>query len=249
MTFARTEYYEIAAVIAYGSLFALWERLRPAHDRRAGDWRRNAIAIGVLVVGLALARTGVKAAVESSGLATWLVAQPWRRWPKLAQIVTAGVLLDFSLYWLHRLMHTRAFWNAHKWHHSSEQLTWVSGLRTSAVHVALFAVPQILIAFYVFPFSIADIGMASAGGVFNQFFIHANVRLPLGPLEYVLVTPQNHRRHHALVEGVAHGNYATVYAFWDRLFGTYVDYRELPKNYPLGIGEPAEPTPRMLIGI
>ena len=62
------------------------------------------------------------------------------------------------------------------------------------------------------------------------------------------MTPQNHRRHHALVEGVAHGNYGTVYSFWDRLFGTYVDYRELPRNYPLGIGERGDVV-RMSIGV
>jgi sterol desaturase/sphingolipid hydroxylase (fatty acid hydroxylase superfamily) len=248
MTFARTEYYEIAAVIVYGTLFALWERWRPAHDRRPTDWRRDLLAIGALIVGLQLARNGLAATIEQSGLAAWLAAGSWRSWPKIAQLVAAGVLVDLALYWLHRLMHTRFLWNAHKWHHSSEQLTWVSGMRTSMVHVLIFAVPQVLIGFYVFAFSPSELGMAAAGGVFSQFLIHANVRLPLGPLEYVFVTPQNHRRHHALVHGIAHGNYATGYSFWDRLFGTYVDHRDLPRNYPLGIGEQGDAV-RMVIGI
>jgi sterol desaturase/sphingolipid hydroxylase (fatty acid hydroxylase superfamily) len=249
MQFDRYEYYEIAAILGCGTLFTLWERWRPAHDlRRREDWRRDLLALAVLAVGIYLARAGLKAGIEASGVASWLAAQPWRRWPKAAQIFTAGLLVDFSLYWIHRLMHTRWFWNAHKWHHSSEHLYWLSGLRTSVVHVALFAVPQVLVAFYVFPLTLADIGMASASGVFTQLFIHANIRLPLGPLEYILVTPQNHRRHHALVAGIAHGNYGTGYAIWDRLFGTYVDYRSLPRNYPLGLPERGD-TLRMSIGI
>jgi sterol desaturase/sphingolipid hydroxylase (fatty acid hydroxylase superfamily) len=249
MTFDRPEYYELTAAVAYGTLFALGERWRPAHDvRRAADWRRDALGLVILVLGMWMVRRGVGGLVEASGLDAWLRTQPWRRWPKPVQIIASGVLVDFCLYWVHRLMHTRAFWNAHKWHHSVEHMYWLAGLRTSFVHAFLFVAPQVLVGVYFFDFSLTEVGQGAATGVFIQFFIHSNVRVPLGPLEYVFVTPQHHRRHHALVEGIAHGNYATAYAFWDRLFGAYVDYRKLPRNYPLGIGERGD-TARMIIGI
>ena len=49
---------------------------------------------------------------------------------------------------------------------------------------------------------------------------HANVRLRLGPLRWVLVTPQSHRIHHAPDPQYRDTNYGVVFSIWDRLFGT-----------------------------
>jgi sterol desaturase/sphingolipid hydroxylase (fatty acid hydroxylase superfamily) len=115
-------------------------------------------------------------------------------------------------------------------------------------HGLLFAVPQVMFGFFVFRVGPVALGITAAVGVFVQYFIHSNLNVPLGPLEWIFVTPQNHRRHHALVEGVRHGNYGTTFSFWDRLFGTYVDWRDLPRNYKLGLGE-RDRTARMIVGI
>jgi sterol desaturase/sphingolipid hydroxylase (fatty acid hydroxylase superfamily) len=62
--------------------------------------------------------------------------------------------------------------------------------------------------------------------------IHANVRLPWGPLRRVLVTPDFHHWHHSSDDEAIDKNYATQFAFLDRLFGTAVESDRLfPQNY------------------
>ncbi|MFI4904937.1 MAG: sterol desaturase family protein, partial [Burkholderiales bacterium] len=53
------------------------------------------------------------------------------------------------------------------------------------------------------------------------YFIHANVRLPLGGLTRVVVGPQAHRIHHSLEDAHADRNFAAVFPLWDILFGTF----------------------------
>ncbi len=249
MLFEHYEDFEVTAVWTLGVVFSVWESRRPAHAiSRKADWRRDALALLVLIVGVNASRLGIQQAVRASGLDVRLASGSWNRWPVALQLVVAALLVDLSIYWVHRFMHTRLMWNAHKWHHSIEQLYWFAGNRTSLVHAFLFAVPQIVFGLFVFKFSAVQIGLISCFGIFMQYFIHSNLHVPLGPIEWILVTPQNHRRHHAYVAGAPHGNYASTFAFWDRLFGTYVDWRDLPHDYPLGLGE-RDKTARMAIGI
>lgn len=68
---------------------------------------------------------------------------------------------------------------------------------------------------------------------------HANVRASLGPLRYLIVTPQSHRVHHSLARGHRDRNYATHFPVWDMLFGTQQRGRD---DYPVtGVDDPAFP--------
>jgi len=62
------------------------------------------------------------------------------------------------------------------------------------------------------------------------------VRLPLGPLRYLVGSPTLHRWHHAKDRDA--GNYANLGPWLDVLFGTYY----CPKTEPVALGVPA-PTP------
>jgi sterol desaturase/sphingolipid hydroxylase (fatty acid hydroxylase superfamily) len=57
-----------------------------------------------------------------------------------------------------------------------------------------------------------------------SMFNHANLRLP-GPVERALrlliVTPQIHETHHSAHRHDYDTNFAFVFSFWDRLFGTH----------------------------
>ncbi len=52
------------------------------------------------------------------------------------------------------------------------------------------------------------------------FFIHANVRWRLGPLEWLISTPAFHHWHHTLAEP-RDRNYASMLPWMDWIFGTY----------------------------
>ena len=54
-----------------------------------------------------------------------------------------------------------------------------------------------------------------------QFWVHTRHVPELGWLEYVFITPSNHRVHHAQNDCYVDKNYGGVFIVWDRLFGTY----------------------------
>jgi sterol desaturase/sphingolipid hydroxylase (fatty acid hydroxylase superfamily) len=82
-----------------------------------------------------------------------------------------------------------------------------------------------------------------------QFFIHTELPLRLGPLEWVLNTPTHHRVHHATNATCLDKNFGGVLIVFDRLFGTFVT---APKNEPLRYGivgaAPTDNPARILFG-
>ena len=72
-----------------------------------------------------------------------------------------------------------------------------------------------------------------------SFFIHANVRFRLGPLERVISSPAFHHWHHTNDEH-RDRNFAAIFPFLDVVFGT----AWLPKHWPpvYGIDAKVPPT-------
>ena len=79
----------------------------------------------------------------------------------------------------------------------------------------------------------------ATASLFYQRFFHANIRTDLGPLRYVLVTPQSHRIHHSSAAEYHDANFGTIFSVWDRMFGTqHPSHREYP---PAGLANRAVP--------
>jgi len=75
---------------------------------------------------------------------------------------------------------------------------------------------------------------------FYSRFYHGNIRTNLGPLRYLLVTPQSHRVHHSVEARHFDTNFGAILSIWDRLFRTrYRGDHEYPrtgiadKSFPL----------------
>ena len=67
---------------------------------------------------------------------------------------------------------------------------------------------------------------------FQAVLNHCNVNVRLGPLRYVIVTPNVHHWHHSLDQEALDKNYAAHFAFLDYLFGTAVkSQRAWPSDY------------------
>ncbi|MBT1063925.1 sterol desaturase family protein [Bowmanella sp. Y26] len=143
--------------------------------------------------------------------------------------VLAFVLYDFFYYWNHRLGHEmNVLWAAHVVHHSSEEYNLTTALRQSSS--SLFS--------WVFYLPMAVLGitpeMFIAVGSLNliyQFWVHTRHVPKLGWLEWILVTPSNHRVHHAQNQRYIDRNYGGVFIVWDRLFGSFQE--ELEDDPPL----------------
>jgi sterol desaturase/sphingolipid hydroxylase (fatty acid hydroxylase superfamily) len=128
---------------------------------------------------------------------------------------------DFCYYWMHRASHRmRWFWCNHAVHHSSNELNLSAAYRLGIfgkqMGTLLFFVPLVFLG--LSPQSVYEVMTLN---LLYQFWLHATWIPSLGPLEYVLNTPQAHRIHHACNEEYIDGNYGGVLIVFDRLFGTY----------------------------
>lgn len=178
----------------------------------------NSLSTGVLSTSTGLLTKGV-------GLVTYAVA--WEhlallRLPEQAGWVwlLAFVLYDLCYYWLHRLGHERnVLWAAHSVHHQSEEYNLTTALRQTSsgfIFSWVFYLPLALVG--VPP--VVFITVASLNLLY-QFWVHTRHIPKLGWLEWVLITPSNHRVHHAQNPAYLDRNYGGVFILWDRLFGTF----------------------------
>ena len=134
------------------------------------------------------------------------------------------VVLDFAGYWYHRWQHKIGiWWELHAVHHSQRQMSLWCDDRNHLLDVVLQAAffASIALAIGIAP---TQFVVVSAVTNFAQSLQHANVRLPFGWLERLVVSPAFHRRHHAVGyghEGTKYGcNFGVLFPWWDMLFKT-----------------------------
>jgi sterol desaturase/sphingolipid hydroxylase (fatty acid hydroxylase superfamily) len=127
---------------------------------------------------------------------------------------------DFLYYWFHRLQHTVPFlWRFHQVHHAIEELN----AANSAHHLSeeIFKIPFIVIPLVLLvEIKVAEIPVIAGLLAAWATLVHANTRITLGPLNYIVAWPQYHRVHHSRDERHHNKNFASVFSFWDTLFGT-----------------------------
>ena len=186
----------------------------------------------VLKDSLGLALVLVSYPFLASRLAVVEVSNSWLTW------VIAFVVIDFAGYWNHRLSHrVNIFWNQHVIHHSSEDFNLACALRQSISNVvgytAILLLPAALLGV-----EYSVIAVLAPLHLFGQFWYHTQHIGKLGFLEYILVTPSQHRVHHAINEQYIDKNLGQIFSVWDRLFGTFQEeLDEVPPRY--GVLKPA----------
>jgi sterol desaturase/sphingolipid hydroxylase (fatty acid hydroxylase superfamily) len=166
--------------------------------------------------------------------------------PFWARAAASMVIGETAYYWAHRLSHEiPLLWRFHAIHHSAEQIDFMVSTRAHPIDFIwsrLFMLTPLFALGLVNPMHFSD-GLIPAViltlGSFWGFFVHANVRWRLGPFEWLLATPGFHHWHHTL--GMQRNcNYASIFPWLDRIFGTHYLPKEWPAQY--GISEPTAPT-------
>ena len=163
-----------------------------------------------------------------SGLHTWVQSLPF-----VAELLLAFFITDFFQYWAHRFFHTHTFlWRFHSVHHSTKNMDWLAGSRTHFIDIfftrAITFIPLYVLGFSTITFNTYIIFMA-----IHAVLIHANTRINFGFLKYIVATPQYHHWHHCEDPKYYGKNFATIFPFIDKIFGTYY----LPGNtWPEGTG-------------
>ena len=152
--------------------------------------------------------------------------------PTSVEFVLGVLVFDFFVYCAHYFLHRGWLWKVHSVHHSSVQLDWLSSTRSHPfddMFRGLFVVPLMII----LGFNLGLVAIAFTGGGLLGILNHSNIRVTFGPLEHVIATPKFHRWHHTSEELGLDKNFATVFTFWDRLFGTFYNPKEFPQEFGL----------------
>ncbi|HEX8089696.1 MAG TPA: sterol desaturase family protein [Blastocatellia bacterium] len=212
-------------VLGFG-LLLLAEARRPLRKQTSGKLRRATTNIGIAAV------TGL--AVRLLFLpVVWAVADfaQTRRvgllhrlpLPRALRFAAELALLDYTLYWWHRLMHRNALlWRCHMVHHTDLDLDVLTAGRFHFAEYVLsvgYRAAQVM----VIGASPAAIAISETCVMMAAEFHHSNLRLPLGferRLNALVVTPRMHGIHHSIIEQESNSNFATVLTLWDAAHGT-----------------------------
>jgi sterol desaturase/sphingolipid hydroxylase (fatty acid hydroxylase superfamily) len=165
-------------------------------------------------------------------LAIYEIENTWVVW------VIAFVVIDFAGYWNHRLSHKiNFFWNQHVIHHSSEEFNLACALRQSISNL-LGYFPFLLLPAALVGVPNEVIAVLAPVHLFAQFWYHTQHIGKMGWLEYIIVTPSQHRVHHAINPEYIDKNLGQLLCVWDRWFGTFQEeLDEVPPQY--GVLKPA----------
>ncbi len=164
----------------------------------------------------------------------WINLNLYAYMPVVVQVLAAALINDFLKFISHYLRHKiRPLWHFHTIHHSQKELNPFTTKRTHIVEslfgalcinwipLAVMGSPATVWAAYYLISAVWD------------YFVHSNLRISLGPLKYVLVSPLYHRLHHSSERRHFDKNFADQFVIWDILFGTAdFDFR---KDHPTGV--------------
>ena len=211
-------------LVLSGAVFVVAERLWPRNSgqrllRGGVVWDLALLLfhseIGGWLVAMALARVIQRELFEPYRLA-WLGQSPlWM------EILALWITKDFVQWGIHNMLHRVPWlWRIHRWHHTSEEMDWLSNWRfhpaeTLIYQTALY-LPALLLG--IRPDAALRCAFLSTG---VSHFAHANLRWRFGAMKYVLNTPEFHVWHHAHPEaGPGNRNFGVSFAIWDWIFGT-----------------------------
>ncbi len=244
----KVQLFQAAVLIIVVLFFDIVERLRPRIEiDRTRSLSINILALFVVIFAGEAWKTLIKDGLNTLALGSNIVVGSLHQLPSTAKIILGLIIADLCLYWVHRAMHRRVLWPTHTFHHSIEQLWWLSGSRTSLTHLLLFALPQVYLSNYILGLAEWEAAIAFSLGIVVNIWIHTNLFVDLGRLEWLLITPNYHRIHHG-GRGLSNMNLGFVFTIWDRMFGTYVDPRTVEKDFPLGAISTRKGLARMIAG-
>ena len=219
-------------------VFAVLERLFPAVERKAvKEWRFNlSVSVLYMTVGAIAAVVGsfigekLRAGVHG-GLIDLKIGKTGGIARDLAATLLSLLIFDFFYYWWHRSEHRfPGLWAIHKLHHMDPGINVSTNLRhhwlEDVGRIPMITIPMAIL-FDLSPGAGGAIGFAFSAWT---FFIHANLKLSLGWLSWLVDGPQVHRIHHSKLPEHFDRNFAAFFPIWDVIFGTYYHprYGEFP---------------------
>jgi len=204
-----------------------WRRRQPKWRPQLGldfFWLAFNTVLAYALFGDALVKTGLlifhHALFRITGITDLMIVRldGIPTWAGLLLLFVIKDLLGWAGHWL--LHRSDLLWQFHRVHHSATQLDIWNAQRFHVGERIFWSfflyVPLAVIGFP--PDHLLITGIVSSA---LSNFTHANVRVPLGPLKYLINNPQIHIWHHARARDMKRNvNYGDALCVWDYLFGT-----------------------------
>lgn len=244
-------------MLAAGTLLLLrsLETRKPLRRSIEPNLRREARNVGVAGVS-AIALVVAERPIVTP-LAALVERQKWGLLPQFGfplwlEVGVAPVLMDYTFYIWHVLMHrVPLLWRFHLVHHVDLDLDASTALRFHFTEM-LASIPWragqvLLIGLTPFTFSVWQCVFQIA-----VLFHHSNVELPISwerCLNKLIVTPRMHGIHHSIVEQETNSNWSSGLTLWDWIHGTLrlnVPQREVTVGVPAFQEPKAVTLPRIL---
>jgi len=167
-----------------------------------------------------------------SALSEAVAAQPL--WLQVSEII---LIADVGFYFAHRAFHAvPLLWRFHAVHHSIEDLDWLAAHRVHFLDQSMTKAASLL-PVALLGFQIEAIGLWALIFYAHGLLLHANLRMRIGPLRWLIASPQFHHWHHANEPSTYNRNFAGQLSFLDMIFGTlHLPGDKVPECY--GIDDP-----------
>lgn len=207
---------ELLFLLIFAELLVLW--LRKRWSTKKESW------VSVASFGLGLLPYYAFFAVLQFEIMTWLydharlftLGGAWYVW------ILAFIAYDLAWWLVHFAAHkVRFLWCIHGVHHTPTDMNLSVAIRGSVFDFFQYAHVVIwlpLLGFHPFMVMSVDV-MARLYGLITH--LHKDSVPSTRVLDQVLITPSLHSVHHARNALYLDTNYANMFSFWDRLFGTY----------------------------
>jgi sterol desaturase/sphingolipid hydroxylase (fatty acid hydroxylase superfamily) len=226
----------IFGLVLLAVIFIPLERLFALHPRRVlrRGWRTDVVHF--LVNGAAVRIGMVVSAVVFGLVLRAFVPVPLRHAvaasPSWVQVTAGFAIATVGGYVGHRASHeVPLLWRFHRVHHSVRELDWLAATHGHPLD-EVFTRSVAVLPLYALGFGRVSLGAFVVVLALQAVFIHSNVRMGLGPLRWVIGTPQFHHWHHAREPQAYNSNYAGEFPALDALFGTlYLPGNRWPAQY------------------
>lgn len=205
-----------STILLFVVIFIVLERLMPYKKNwhpTFSEWKRDGLYFVLVVLAGAIGQGIVY------GIAFYL-ATPLGSIPLWSEIALALLIATLGGYSFHRLGHsTPFFWRIHGIHHVPDK---VNLANNSVVHSFDVIGSSICTQLPLLLLGLSEESMFIVG-MFTSiqgYFIHANINVRLGWLNYLIVSPESHRLHHSVIYEEA-GHYGSDLVLWDILFRSF----------------------------
>ena len=158
-------------------------------------------------------------------------------WPIWLQMLFFLITHELVVYWFHRAMHANKYlWRIHEAHHSAREVDWAAGSRAHVIEAIILTTAEFAPIYLLGAAPEVAIYKGVIDAIWGMY-IHSNINVREGWLQYIINGPEMHRWHHS--RDVHDINFATKLAIWDWLFKTaYLPDREKPERYGIELEWP-----------